>query len=584
MNSRIRCRFICVQPISKPCCHPEGGSATEGSTLSAAGFFAPLRFAQNDSKRRNVVLRLLLVLLSALAATSVSRGQVVITEIMHSPGGADALWEWIEIVNGTGAPLDLDGWVFDDDDDPSITAANISSAGGTRNTIVPAGGAAVLYAGDELGFLPERFNAAWGGGITLIGIDGFTTLTGTDSIGLWSSHASYMADAIPMATSSPRRTFANTIAAIDYSTGFPVAGNGHSIAWNGSGNGTSGGNWAESQAGSGGAFASVQTTIDGAPINSTDDRGNPGIVPAGPASTGLLITEIMFAPSSPLATAGFAETDFEWIEVLNNTGAPINFATQPHVFDDDDGSKLSAANISSGALDVGESGILFNNATITTADMQAMWGAEANFIPVNSWPSLNNSGGDTIAIWPNYAAYNTEAVTGSGRTHDNASAAVTYNTLAGEGWPTINNQSSIWLNNLTGEANAGANWTRAGAAGDTLSQQAEPIFQTAIDHPGGDVGSPGYAPGVAATLPGDFNDDNVVDAADYVVWRKSSGPPADYQSWRINFGIIASGSGSAIDDRAVPEPVGIILMAIGLVALCVRRRRKVSGIGCRVSV
>lgn len=350
---------------------------------------------------------------------------------MHSPGGVDALWEWIEILNVTGAPVDLDGWVFDDDDESSASLANISSAGGMRATIVPAGGVAVLYAGDELEFMAERFNDAWGGGIALIGVDGFTALATSDAIGLWSSHASYLGDAIPGATSSPRRTFANAVAAIDYSNGFPASENGGSIAWNGNGSVTSGANWGASQDGALGAFTSVETTIEGAQINSTDDRGNPGVLPPSSAAAGLLITEIMFAPNSPLATVGFAENDFEWVEVLNNTGEPIDFADRPSVFDDDDGSQLTAANIHSGALAEGEIGILFNSARITIADMQAMWGEAHNYIPVSQWPSLNNTGGDTIAMWENFAAYNTEPAGGSG--HDQAAAAVTYNTVASQG-------------------------------------------------------------------------------------------------------------------------------------------------------
>ena len=41
------------------------------------------------------------------------------------------------------------------------------------------------------------------------------------------------------------------------------------------------------------------------------------------------------------------------------------------------------------------------------------------------------------------------------------------------------------------------------------------------------------------TIPGDFNLDGTVDAADYVVWRKNPGgvyTPADYTTWRTNFG------------------------------------------------
>jgi hypothetical protein len=81
-----------------------------------------------------------------------------------------------------------------------------------------------------------------------------------------------------------------------------------------------------------------------------------------------------------------------------------------------------------------------------------------------------------------------------------------------------------------------------------------------------------------ATLPGDYNQDGKVDAADYVVWRNDpaafGGDPAGYTTWRANFGATASGSAAAI--AAVPEPAAWSLMA--LAAACVvgfvRQRRK----------
>jgi hypothetical protein len=448
----------------------------------------------------------------------------------------------------------------------------------------------VLYPGDELEFMPERFHAAWGGGITLIGVDGFTVLTANDAIGLWPSYGLYLADAIPGATTSPRRNFTHSAATINYVTGFPEAEMGHSIAWNGVGTAGSGANWIESQSGVLNAVESVQTTIDGAQINSTDDRGNPGVRPAGAAAAGLRITEIMFAPRSPLATVGFTEPDFEWMEIYNNTGAAINFAQNPHVFDDDDGNNLTAANLNSGTLAAGAIGILFNDEQITLDNMRTMWGAAFSYIPVSSWPSLNNSGGDTIAIWDSYSDYNTEPVIDSGRTHQNAIAAVTYNTVAGQGWPTVNNQSSIWLSNLSGDPNIGTNWKRAGAAGDTLSRQALPFFAETIDHEGGDVGSPGYAPdSVAINTPGDYNDNGTMDAADYVVWRKlfgtTSSLPNDpdagttidqdqYETWAENFGAPTAASGEP-GDGAVPEPTNLKLLVVGWMTLrryCCRRR------------
>jgi hypothetical protein len=93
----------------------------------------------------------------------------------------------------------------------------------------------------------------------------------------------------------------------------------------------------------------------------------------------------------------------------------------------------------------------------------------------------------------------------------------------------------------------------------------------------------------AAGVIGDYNGNNVVDAADYAVWRDAetagattltnrdpanSGPVDndDYLSWKANFGE-ASGSGSGNSFALVPEP-GCAALALGvLLALAVRRRK-----------
>jgi len=83
-------------------------------------------------------------------------------------------------------------------------------------------------------------------------------------------------------------------------------------------------------------------------------------------------------------------------------------------------------------------------------------------------------------------------------------------------------------------------------------------------------------------LPGDFNRDGNVDAADYVVWRKGLGTTftlADYDLWLEHFGQTAGGgSQENIDvasNHAVPEPTSLILQIVGLaVVLFTRRCRK----------
>lgn len=510
--------------------------------------------------RARWIVSLLVSVGALLLAARVARSQPVITEVMHNPGGTDALWEWVEVRNPSSEPLNLHGWVFDDHGDASFTKANIVNTNG--NTVIPAGGVAVLYPGDELEFLPERFTNAWGAGITMIAVDGFTALTASDAIGLWPSHEAYMMDAIPGSTTTPRRTFAHASAALDYQTGFPVAATGRSIAWRGVGSSTTGSNWVASSNGAFGAHVSVQTTRPGTPINSVADRGSPGSVPAGGGPSGLLITEVMYDPASP-------EPAWEWVEVLNNTGSVINFGSTFYVFDDDDEASLATPNITSGTIAAGATGVLFNAEAggNTLANMQAAWGESINFIPVTTWTDLSN-GGDSIAIWSSFAAYQseTQSMTSPRRTMANAVAVLAYDDDTMLGWPSNNNAASIFLSNLSSNPALPASWTRSN---DSNSAAPQPVLSEVIDHPGNDIGSPGFVPGVSTPLEGDFNGNGVVDAADYIRWRETDGTATGYNVWRTNFGrTAASGAGLAV---AVPEPAGIVLV-VGLVVLVVRRR------------
>ena len=75
-------------------------------------------------------------------------------------------------------------------------------------------------------------------------------------------------------------------------------------------------------------------------------------------------------------------------------------------------------------------------------------------------------------------------------------------------------------------------------------------------------------------LPGDFNFNGSVDAADYVVWRKIDGTQTGYDTWRSNFGR-TSGSGLAMggaSNLAVPEPGSLGLLAFAVPALLGRRK------------
>jgi T5SS/PEP-CTERM-associated repeat protein len=84
-------------------------------------------------------------------------------------------------------------------------------------------------------------------------------------------------------------------------------------------------------------------------------------------------------------------------------------------------------------------------------------------------------------------------------------------------------------------------------------------------------------------LAGDYNDNGVVDAADYSVWRNLLGATldpradgdtngvvnvADYNIWKANFGAIAgAGSGGAALAASVPEPTAALLSMFALAIL-----------------
>ncbi|MEX2308381.1 MAG: hypothetical protein WD738_12340 [Pirellulales bacterium] len=97
---------------------------------------------------------------------------------------------------------------------------------------------------------------------------------------------------------------------------------------------------------------------------------------------------------------------------------------------------------------------------------------------------------------------------------------------------------------------------------------------------------------IVSALPGDYNGDGAVDAADYVVWRKNVGAAtinnrdpsgmgpvgdADYNFWRAHFGnTIGSGAGAAGSaNPAVPEPMTMLMLFTAMTVAGLPRRRTV---------
>jgi sulfatase modifying factor 1 len=86
-----------------------------------------------------------------------------------------------------------------------------------------------------------------------------------------------------------------------------------------------------------------------------------------------------------------------------------------------------------------------------------------------------------------------------------------------------------------------------------------------------------------AGVPGDYNGNGTVDAADYVLWRKGvslqnevDNPgivnAVDYTAWRQRFGNPNPGSGSSLG-AAVSEPATLLLIFLGPAAFLISRRK-----------
>ncbi len=129
----------------------------------------------------------------------------------------------------------------------------------------------------------------------------------------------------------------------------------------------------------------------------------------------------------------------------------------------------------------------------------------------------------------------------------------TYTTSIGTASLNVQTPGSPWLHNRDTVATI-----------SNLSPQANNILYVQFI---GVNGSLGYLNelrivGNVVALPGDYNVDGKVNAADYVVWRNDpalhGGNPAGYNLWRANFG---AGSAAGLGNgAAVPEPATAVLM------------------------
>jgi hypothetical protein len=95
---------------------------------------------------------------------------------------------------------------------------------------------------------------------------------------------------------------------------------------------------------------------------------------------------------------------------------------------------------------------------------------------------------------------------------------------------------------------------------------------------------------ITPSVPGDYNHNDVVDAADYVVWRNTLGQRGpglvadgdgsnqidvgDYDVWRAHFGQTGGSGSGASTNAAVPEPATLIMFVAALIGCSIANARQ----------
>lgn len=137
--------------------------------------------------------------------------------------------------------------------------------------------------------------------------------------------------------------------------------------------------------------------------------------------------------------------------------------------------------------------------------------------------------------------------------------------LANNGGPTMTHA----LAPISPALNLGSN-----PAGLTSDQRGAAFSRTAGAAP--DIGAYEVQTASSAALPGDYNGNHAVDAADYVLWRKTLGTAveaftgadgdgdgsvaaADHEVWRGNFGVTSAGAGAAVEASSASFPASALL-------------------------
>jgi hypothetical protein len=244
-----------------------------------------------------------------------------------------------------------------------------------------------------------------------------------------------------------------------------------------------------------------------------------------PEGGGIVISEINYHPydvtaAETAAIPDVVEDDFEFIEIRNtHPTESINLMNMSLA------GGLSFT-FGSGSLGPGQYALVVENVAAFTA----RYGAGHNIL--GTWDGGLGNSGDTVEL--------RDAIGGM-------LMAVTYTDAAPWSLAADGDGPSLEILDPMGDTNAATNWRASFYSGGTPGSQRE-------------------------TLPGDYNRDRVVNAADHLAWRASFGrsveaeigadgngdgvvDAADYAMWRSNLGATAIGSGAVLQQLVAAEGI-----------------------------
>ena len=182
------------------------------------------------------------------------------------------------------------------------------------------------------------------------------------------------------------------------------------------------------------------------------------------------ITEIMYNPAFD------ANNTWEYVEIFNAGDSAVDLTGW--VLDDIGGAAITAANIPGGVVPAGGTAVLYNSA-LTLEQVENAWGSGINFIAVDNWQALNNSGTEQFGLWTSLASH-------AGRDFSTAVAQVTYNADGAGGWPADDGVASIYMPNPFVDGSISANWQLStdGIEGAYVSNPAGTTLVSSVGSPG----------------------------------------------------------------------------------------------------